>query len=282
MTAGLRVSTDRTKASAPFTFGIPLISRRGARNWALVEALLGLTLASVFAQTDQDFRIVLAGHDRPRSLPDDPRVTFLEADWPADSPRADNLDSGRKKHAINAHVLARGGGLLMFLDADDWVDVGMVAVSRSRIGLRHVGGLVAEGYATDLRTLRAAPLPHARVFDRAFHRICGSSTVLCLRPEEDHPLRRDPHADFHEHYRWPEIAAAHGVELAQLPVIGNYLVGTSENHSEVHGPFADWRRAFTEAVNREGEAIGGASAARFGLGLAAIRAVSDRFFPQSD
>ena len=111
------------RASEPFTFGIPLIARSATRNWPLVEALLDLTLTSARNQTDQDFHIVIAGHDRPDVLLDDGRTEFIAANWPAEAVRADNLDSGRKKHAINELVHERGGGLLMFLDADDWVDM---------------------------------------------------------------------------------------------------------------------------------------------------------------
>src|SRR6266571_3107223 len=129
-------------ASEPFTFGIPLIARSAARNWPLVEALLELTLTSVRGQTDQDFQIVIAGHDRPHVPLDDTRTTFIAADWPAEAVRADNLDSGRKKCAINELVLERGGGLLMFLDGDDWVDVDLVETARTMIGPDHIGGLI--------------------------------------------------------------------------------------------------------------------------------------------
>ena len=133
----------------PFTFGIPLIARAAAGNWALVEALLDLTLTSVRAQSDPDFRIVIAGHDWPQIPLDAERTTFIPAGWPAEPVRPDNLDSGRKKHVIEQHVLANGGGLLMFLDADDWVDIRLVETARRMIGPNHVGGLIDRvGYHT--------------------------------------------------------------------------------------------------------------------------------------
>ena len=61
----------------PFTFGIELTARGNAHDWSLVESLLDLTLTSVRAQTDQDFRIIVAGHDRPRLRLHDPRLSFL-------------------------------------------------------------------------------------------------------------------------------------------------------------------------------------------------------------
>ncbi|MBV9814997.1 MAG: glycosyltransferase [Alphaproteobacteria bacterium] len=264
----------------PFTFGIPLIARSAARNWSLVQALLELTLTSVHSQTAQDFHIVIAGHDRPDLPLDDARTTFIRADWPAEAVSADNLDSGRKKHAINELVLARGGGLLMFLDADDWIDVRLVAASRAMIGPDHVGGLIDTGFATEFRSLRRAAIPHPGIFEEEFHRICGSSTVARLAPDHPDPLRRDPCKVLHEHYRWIEVAREHRARLVRLPVCGNYVINTSENHSEVHGPFARWRRSFDEAVCREGDDIDETFAARFGLRLAQIRAVSASLFPR--
>jgi hypothetical protein len=272
---------DRRRPEAPppvpFTFGIPLIARAAARDWGRVEALLALTLASLRAQSDPDFRIVIAGHDRPRAAFGDDRLVFLEAEWPAAPVRSDNLDSGRKKYAINAHVRDGGGGLLMFVDADDWVDVHLVATARARIGPRHSGGLIAAGYAVDFRELRAAPLPHPRIFRGGFHRLCGSSTILRLAPEDPDPLRRDPYRALHEHYRWIEVARAHRLRVARLPVCGGYVINTAENHSEIHGPYADWRRDFTRRVGREGTAIDAAFATCFGLTLERIRAASRRF-----
>lgn len=261
-------------STLPFTFGIPLIGRAAAANWPLVEALLDLTLASVRAQTDQQFAIVIAGHDRPRADWADPRITFLQADWPARDPRSDNLDSGRKKHEISQFVLRRGGGLLMFLDADDWIDTRLVETARAMIGPEHVGGIVETGYATDLRSLRVAPLPHPQVFDLAFHRVCGSCTIARLDPGESDPLYRDPSSILHDHHRWIETARAHGADFVRLPVKGNYLINTSENHSERHGPFAEWRQSFTDRVNRASVPLGRDLAARFGLTLEDIRRVS--------
>lgn len=262
-----------------FTFGIPLVARASARNWPLVQALLELTLTSVRAQTDQNFNIVIAGHDRPRATFGDSRITFIKADWPAEAVRSDNLDSGRKKHAINRLVLDRGGGLLMFLDADDWVDTNLVRTARAAIGLSHVGGLIDTGFATDVQSLRAAPIPHPGIFDGGFHEVCGSSTIARLKPDHPDPLRRDPYSVLHEHYRWVEVVSEHSAELVRLPLSGNYVINTSENHSEVHGPFADWRRTFTDGVSREGDVIDDAFMALFGLHLEQVRATLGCFFP---
>lgn len=250
---------------ASFTFGIPLLPRACAGDWRRIEGLFELTLASVFAQTDQDFRILIAGHDRPGVNLGDPRIEFLQADWPAGNVSADNLDRGRKTWLINQTALDRGGGLLMLLDADDWVDRSLVAESRARIGPDQAAGLIESGYAIDFTNRCAAAIPHPNVFPKAFHRLCGSSSVLQLRPHSPDPLLSNPYAVLHEHYRIPELAAAHGARLAALQVSGAYLINTCENHSENHGPFADWRAEFTAAVNRRGFPVDREFTTRFGI-----------------
>ena len=262
----------------PFTFGIPLMPRVAAQNWPVVEALFGLTLTSVLAQTDQDFRAVILGHDRPQTLPIDPRITFIEADWPSQAARPDNLDRGRKVHAINNLVLESGGGLLILVDADDWVDVRLVETARAVIGLEHVGGVIDVGFAVDFRSLRAAALPDPRIFEGEFHRVCGSSTVAQLRSEDPDPLRRNPYEILHDHHRWIEGAEVHGANLIRLPVFGIYVINTSQNHSEMHGPHTAWRRGFTRAVNQVGVPIDDSFLAQFGLSLDQVRTVSRASF----
>jgi hypothetical protein len=49
-----------------------------------------------------------------------------------------------------------------------------------------------------------------------------------------------------------EVRGAHGAALARVPVSGTYLINISENHPEMHSPYAGWRRRLTERVNEEG------------------------------
>ena len=206
----------------------------------------------------------------------DPRVALLRVDWPVTPPGPHNDDSGRKKHWLSDVVVARGGGFLMMLDADDWVDRDLVAAARATIGPDQVGALVERGLAVDFATLRAAPLPHPALEGLPFHRFCGSCGVALIRPGEDPEIRRDPFAVLRSHHRWVEVAAEHGAGLARLPVSGAYLVNTGENHSDIHGPYADWRRGFVARVNAVGAPLDAAGAARFGQDLPALRAAAGR------
>ncbi len=252
-------------ATEPFTFGIALLPRASARNWLLVEALIGLTWASLAAQTDQKFRVLIAGHDRPRTLADDPRLTFVSVDWPVESPGPHNADGGRKKDFLSDLVLSTGGGLFMALDADDWVDVRLVETARNGIGADAVGGLIGAGFATDFQRLRRSALPLVAMPGVDFHHVCGSSTVARLRPDLADPLRSNPFRLLRSHHEWDQTAAEHGAALVRLPLVGAYVVNTSENHSELHGPYAEWRRTFVECLDRDGAALDQAFVSRFGL-----------------
>ena len=262
-------------SAAPLTFGIPLMARAAAADWRRIEALLALTLTSLAGQGDRGFRVIVAGHDRPDidvAVP----FEFLRVGWPAEPVRADNLDRGRKVQAINEAVLADGGGLLMLLDADDWVDTRLVATARATIRPGDIGAVIESGFAIDARAGRALPIPHAD-FPKGFDRLCGSSIVARLDPSAGDPLHRDPLAVLHEHYRFADLARGHGALCRPLDVAGAYVVNTAANHSETHGPFAAWRRSFNEAVLRDGLPVDDRFLSRFGLDQAA----TDRCFDQT-
>lgn len=67
-----------------------------------------------------------------------------------------------------------------------------------------------------------------------------------------------------------------GVSLAHLPLSGAYLVNTGQNHSEMHGPYATWRRALSAAVRRFGEPVDQSIAASLGLEMKHLLAESRR------
>ncbi|CAA9520338.1 MAG: hypothetical protein AVDCRST_MAG91-2156 [uncultured Sphingomonadaceae bacterium] len=265
--------------SERFTFGIPLVARAVAGDWALVDRLLGLTLRSVLAQTDGDFRVLLAAHDEPASwgrVARDPRFELLRADWTPEPPNAANDDGGAKKWLIKRRVRELGGGLLMFLDADDWVARDLVATARGAMNPGHVGGIVAHGVALDFATMGAAPFPVPGAGDFPFHGLCGSSTIGRVVPGSADPFEADPHLALGSHHEWEERAREAGRSLARLNTWGAYVVGTTQNHSETNGPFAGWRREVTEAVRRHGAPLDARMARSFGQELADLRAAPAR------
>jgi hypothetical protein len=259
--------------SERFIFGVPLIARAVARDWALVDRLLTLTLRSVLAQEDGDFHLVMAAHDRPTAwdvVADDARFELVLADWMPEPPNAPNDDGGAKKWLVKERVRAAGGGLLMFLDADDWVSRDLVARARAAVTPDHVGGVVSDGIALDWRSGRATRFPLPGPFAGPFHTLCGSSTVARVTPNSEDELGRDPHLVLGSHHQWPERAAELGVELAAIATTGLYMIGTGQNHSEYQSPVADWRRGITEAVRSEGVPLDAVTAAGFGQDLAML------------
>lgn len=82
-----------------FFFCIPFKPKSRCSDWSATVGLLGQTLRSLLNQTDPDFRVLIAGHDRP-SLPelDDPRVSFhpVESLVPSrEFPRAEGRQGGQ-------------------------------------------------------------------------------------------------------------------------------------------------------------------------------------------
>ncbi|GGK21703.1 glycosyltransferase family A protein [Salinarimonas ramus] len=258
-------------STLPFTFGIPLVGRAGTDDVARIEALLGLTLRSILAQTDPSLRVLVMSQDRPFALPNDPRVEFLEADWPAGEPDAANNDAGRKKHALGEAAMRAGEGHLMLVDADDWVPSDLVARARAEIGPEAIGGVMPAGEMIDYASGHIAPLPFPGAFERPFYALCGSSVVARLRPDDPDPLRRNPLLVLRDHNVWPEAAQAHGASVARLGCRGAYLVGTAQNHSECHGPYAAWRRDLVGALRTRGRPADAGFLARFGLDEDALR-----------
>src|SRR3546814_21139384 len=80
-----------------------------------------------------------------RRVAHDSRFQLARADWAPEPPTAANDDGGRKKWLIKQMVRTAGGGLLMFLDGDDWVSRDLVHRSREAMSPHDVGAILADG-----------------------------------------------------------------------------------------------------------------------------------------
>ncbi len=197
-----------------FFFAIPLAPARDRRQWETVSRLLSHTLRSVLGQTDQDLRVVIAGHERPEIEElQDLRVTFLSS--PEPKLERTMQDRERKRWIAMQHIRSRGGGYVMMLDADDLVHRGLVEFIRRD---RHPHGyLVERGFMENVATGALSPLPGPR--GRPLHQVCGSCAVLHLTPDDigDGPGSGSFFDNFHEHRRWKQTAARLGRPLATIP-----------------------------------------------------------------
>ncbi|UVI28628.1 glycosyltransferase family A protein [Paenibacillus spongiae] len=116
-------------------FAISLKSKLVSRDWEKVQDNLAKTLRSILRNTDQNFRIVIAGHEKPKiEEMKHKRVTWLSVDFPP--PKNSNGFSGdkmRKRKAIGVYLRKiKFSGYFMPLDADDWVHYRFVEYIRSQ------------------------------------------------------------------------------------------------------------------------------------------------------
>jgi hypothetical protein len=228
-----------------FVFGIPLRSRQTARDWDQVSHLFEATLNSVLAQSDPDFSVIVACHERPTAIGfTDPRVVTIELPPRPIVGSAEQMkDKGLKHMCIGAALRRMGGGFLMFVDADDLVSNRIVAYVR-----RHPdphGYIVDAGYEYDCATglVRMAP---------RFDRLCGSCAVfnyaLTDLPETPHSTAPCRFTSFSNHSHWRDIANTQGRPLAPLPFRAVVFVrNNGENHSIATGNIG-WRRRLLRTV----------------------------------
>ncbi|MCC8014252.1 MAG: hypothetical protein LIO87_03570 [Eubacterium sp.] len=92
-------------------FGIPLRSKAASNDWKNVERVFNRTLQSVYRQTDPEFKIFVACHDKPELTHEyDDRVEFLISDTPTPTNRKEMMfDKGWKVSMIAGRIRESGG-----------------------------------------------------------------------------------------------------------------------------------------------------------------------------
>ena len=128
-------ANDSTKPNdLEIAFGISLKSKKVSRNWNIVQTNLSRTLRSILNNTDQNFRIIIAGHEKPNiEEMNHDRVTWLSVSF--SRPRyisQYSIDKFRKRRVIGAYLRKIGfSGYFMPLDADDWIHYRFVEFIRT-------------------------------------------------------------------------------------------------------------------------------------------------------
>ena len=214
------------------TFGIPLMSRRVARNWGSIENLLAATLRSVFNQNDASIRVIIACHERPEIVEaHDARVTIKQVEFDIPRFRAEmELDRMRKLEVIGSELRANGGGWLFVLDADDFVSKHL---AKTILASPVKALVVRRGYRLD------AKLGQYQQLGKLWGK-CGSCAAvrwdeseLPLKPLSDNP------PIYHEfcerrHYLLPSFFASRGWSwrFLEAPLVV-YVVNHGSNQSVV-------------------------------------------------
>lgn len=209
--------------------GIPLISREVARDWNNVTRLFNNTLASIYNQSCDNFKVLVACHEVPSIDPAfSHRTEFITVESPVPNTNWEMmLDKGVKKHAIARRLHELGGGYHMFMDADDLIHCELISYVLNQ---QHPHGyLLKQGYEFDesRNTLRRV---------RNFDQLCGSCAIVYFYPE-DLPSENNKNLDgyfnqFKGHALWERLAIEHGRPLIQVPFeAAVYVRNTGENHS---------------------------------------------------
>ena len=97
------------KHKKEIAFAISLKSRIVSRNWDQVQANLSMTLRSILRNTDQNFRIIIAGHEKPDIKEiEHSQVTWLSVDFPPPVPPGSapefSEDKRHKRRVIGAYL----------------------------------------------------------------------------------------------------------------------------------------------------------------------------------
>jgi hypothetical protein len=224
-------------------FITPLRNPRNSADYGRVESLLQDTLASLTAQSCDDYVMIIVGNRRPAfALPE--RAVFVEVDFPPPAdlrgpqtgPGPAIWDKGTKNAVGLIAARAFGPEYVMLVDADDFVHRDVAAFAHARPG--YAGWVVNRGWVYS----RAR---NAYALRRKFFRICGTSFIV---PFEGYEVPQDLTVSATQQ----EIADAfgerlenilehgyafdwwreHGRHLQPLPFLGAvYQVDTGENHS---------------------------------------------------
>jgi hypothetical protein len=216
-------------------------------NYREVEALLQATLASVLAQTSDDYVVIIVGN-QPPSFPLPDRAHVVTVDFPPSRTGIGPKTEEERARGRRDKGTKLGIGLtvarqfdphhVMFFDTDDFVHRDLAAYAAARTG--EPGWAVDTGYVYSRRRQSIRK-------QIGFDRLCGSSLIVATdayRIPADLPVTASQdevlaaYGDvltqtMETHVRAREWFAQQGFALEPLPFPGAvYHVDTGQNHSE--------------------------------------------------
>jgi hypothetical protein len=245
-------------------FGIPLKARATAKNWDWTVRDFNRTLASVYNQTNPNFRILVGCHDIPDLLVSaDDRLEFIQVHSPAPDltkdPHAIYPDKARKLQRVGERFREVGGSWFMVLDADDLISNRLVDFVLSN---PNPNGFIARaGYIVDEESRAVLSIPDPDIFNLTFDQICGSSAMVRFRPD-DFKISSDPasqlrftrYAGSADHRILWRQSIEDNRPLTPLPFAAvAYVLNTGNNHSMLHRSDGAWRtKRLIPSIRRKG------------------------------
>ncbi len=234
-------------------FGVTLRSKAASKNWDNVVRDFNRTLHSICAQTDPDFRVIVACHEIPvLEGPADSRVEFLQTDIPVPTTALEMMrDKGYKLSMIGKRIREYGGGYTMIVDADDLISNRVAAYVNAHPG--------ENGFAPDYGYVHVIGEGCVRRTFQPDH-ICGSCIIvryilddlpaeLPASPADkaaEACILRKPHPSIRPHM------ASIGRPLARLPFPATiYMRNTGDNHSMLAGGQLGLKRRLEQLFRRK-------------------------------
>ncbi|MEM9715196.1 MAG: glycosyltransferase family 2 protein [Pseudomonadota bacterium] len=219
------------------TFLIPLIAKKRAQNWSVVEFLLAETLRSIRHQTNPNWHVIICGQDRPE-LPEDPRIVFepFTRDI-ADSKRTDKwLKNKVLCKAWRKHF--KSDGYLFMLDADDLVHpelVERIIASETKGVLMLARGYMANAHSGEVCDLTPID-PATRKPKTKFFATCGSCAAIRVSPASG-PFPESIVHTYRRHYAPQKHFPKFGFRIDELNAPSAvYMVN--------HGDNMDWQQRY--------------------------------------
>lgn len=230
-------------------FGIPVAPLRFSHSPDRVCRLLRETVQSILAQEDPNFRVLIAAEP---SLPitfEDRRVERVDVAADPELTHGE-WDKRLRVTAIGAEVRARGGGWLMFVDADDLISRRISGFVNSHRALADVF-VARTGWEHDDRTDRVQ-------LALRFWNLCGTSMAIRFHRDELPLVASAAKNETHilgaaNHSLWLSRARAAGKRIRYFPFpAATYRIEHGENmtlrRSFRHGWKRDIWRALTPSV----------------------------------
>ncbi|WHX98464.1 hypothetical protein [Neobacillus sp. DY30] len=205
-------------------FAISLKSKKVSHNWAIVERNLSTTLKTLLSNTDQNFRVIIAGHEKPEIEElQHKNVEWIAVDFPApENPNDYENDKMRKRYSIGRYLSDAGySGYFMPLDGDDWVHYRLVEYLRSLP--YHDAFILDKGLMVN--HFRKTMWSRYR-----FHYGCGSSSIFYFA-NEDFP--KTPNLDLSNNVPFHIVLKYH-------PKLTVYLEEDNKSFQMINLPFVTW------------------------------------------
>ncbi|HXV24965.1 MAG TPA: glycosyltransferase family A protein, partial [Alphaproteobacteria bacterium] len=231
-------------------FGIPLKARATAKNWDWTVRDINRTLASIYNQTNPNFRILVGCHDVPDLLiPTDERLEFIQVDSTTPDlnkePRSNFPDKELKLRRVSNRFRELGGRWFMPLDADDLVSSQLVQFVLCNPNPN--GFIARHGYIFNQESWMMALVPQPKIYPASFDRLAGCTI---FRFEEEDFLaanqfgpqsRFDRYISSQDHREFWQMSLQENRPLHPLPFPAFvYVLNTGDNHTFLYGAHRNW------------------------------------------